>query len=531
MSNSGPRKYLLLTLIAFFLACIPSVLHRSIWTDEAWTMLLLSGQMLPSYPDTVTTPEPIQQMLHREASVKQTLSTLFEDDVHPPVYFLLAKAWVSVFGQTLLSLRWMSVATGLACIFVFYRFLGLSSQALARIATPIFAFSTGVLHYSTEGRHYIGSLLGLLFILYLMGKLNANRDSLKGSNAWLLVALVATTSLSVLTNYLVIFPIAACYFWFIVIESNWRSGLISGLCSALVFTLWLPFLFEHRPDIAAGTQGFNALSQELHAFDFTAGETGWQGLHRQLYLLLQGVFGSFYIASSAAYPTLLHWAGRLALTGLIAVGVTSVIARPTESANVRLAWLFILLTITPAAGALLLYILVDKQLYGLRYMMLSAPGLAALCGMGVLRLYRFNLTLGVVVWGGVLALLLSVANWGYSSSYFQGKTIYRDLAKSLQQQPTASSLVIAGRGPLPGNTTALFYELPANAQVLVLRQDSDIDSVLATAGQYDHIWLIRVRELTRAIEDGLAKSLERSWMKTEVLEQVEHYERSASAAQ
>jgi hypothetical protein len=65
--------------------------------------------------------------------------------------------------------------------------------------------------------------------------------------------------------------------------------------------------------------------------------------------------------------------------------------------------------------------------------------------------------------------------------------------------------------------------------VLVLRQDSDIDSVLATAEQYDHVWLIRVRELTRAIENALAKSLGQSRERTEVLQQVEHYERSTTA--
>jgi hypothetical protein len=121
--------------------------------------------------------------------------------------------------------------------------------------------------------------------------------------------------------------------------------------------------------------------------------------------------------------------------------------------------------------------------------------------------------------------LLSVANWGYTTSYFQGKTIYREFAASMQQLPTDRSLVIAGSGPMPGNTTALFYELPANAHVLVLRQDSDLRSVLATAERFDHVWLIRVRELTRAIEDGLAESLEQSWNKKEVLEQIEHYEK------
>jgi uncharacterized membrane protein len=531
LRRNNTNKYLLLTLVSFLLACVPSVLHRSIWTDEAWTLLLLSGQMLPTYPETVTTPESIQQFMHSGATVKQTLHTLIEDDVHPPAYFLLAKAWASLFGQTLFSLRWLSVALGLASILLFCRFLELSSPALARIATPIFAFSTGVLHYSTEVRHYIFSLLGLVITLYLMGRLIASRDKPRTDNARLVAALIAATSISLLTNYLVAFPIAAAYLWFTVLQSNWRIGFISGLCSLLVFSLWLPFLFQHRPDVAIGTQGLDALSQELYAFDYHAGEIGWQGLPRQLYLILQGIFGSLYIASHDAYPTLLHWAGRLFLASLVAIGAASAIARPEKADPGRLVWLFILLALTPAAGALILYFLVDKQLYALRYMMLAAPGLAALCGMGILHLYRLNARLGGVSLAAALVFLLSVANWGYSSSYFQGKTIYREVAAMMHRQGPGSSLVIAGTGPMPGNTTALLYELSPDAEVLVLRRNSDVSSVLDTAERYDHVWLIRVGALTRAIEDELAESLGRSWVKRDVIEQVEYYEQSAPIPQ
>lgn len=529
--TTGSRKYLLLTLIAFLIACVPSVLQRSIWTDEAWTMLLLSGQLVPTYPETVTTPAPVQQLLQTRAPVEQTLRTLIEDDVHPPAYFLLAKAWASVFGQTLLPLRWLSVAIGLASIVVFSRFLELSSPMLARIATPVFAFSTGLLHYSTEVRHYIFSLLGLVITLYLMGRIIASRDAPEADKYWLLAALIASTSISVLTNYLAAFPIAAAYLWFVVVQSNWRVGMIGGLCSLLVFALWLPYLFQHPMNIAAPTGGLNALSQELRVFDYSAGATGWQGLHQQLYLILQGVFGSLYLASHSAYPSILYWSGRLFLAGLVALGAVAALARPQKVDPGRLAWLFILLSLAPAAGALLLYVIVDKQLYGMRYMMLASPGLAALCSMGILSLYHRAPALGRLTWGAALVCLLSVANWGYTASYFQGKTIYRDMAAAMQRQGPGRSLVIAGVGPMPGNTTALFYELPPDTEVLVLQQDSAIEQVLAIASSYDHVWLVRVRELTRTLEDGLAATLGQTWEKKGVLEQVEHYQKSAASAQ
>ena len=529
--GSGNRKYLLLTLIAFFLACAPSVLQRSAWTDEIYTLLLLSGHLLPSYPTTVTTPEATQQILHHHAPATQMLDSLIKDDVHPPVYFLLAHAWTSVFDQALTSLRWLSVVAGLLAIGFFYYFLETQSPSLANIATPVFAFSSGVLHYSTEARQYMPSLLGVVITLYLMGRIIAHRAQGGNAGTWRVAALAAATALSVLTNYLAAFPLAAAYLWFVVLGSNWRAGLTSGMVAALVFALWLPFLLQYRPEIAARAQGLAALSQELYAFDYSAGATGWEGLPRQLFLVLQGVFGSLFIASHTAYPDVLHWAGRLFLTALAALGAVASIARPENTTTGRLAWLFVCLAIAPAAGALLLYVLMDKQLYGMRYMMLAAPGLAGLCGLGIQRIFRHRAAQGVATGALALAFLLSVANWGYTSSYFQGKTVYRALAAALQREGMAHSLVIAGRGPMPGNTTALFYELPPDAKVLVLQRDSDVASVLAIAAPYEHVWLIRVRELTLDVEDELARTLPQRWEKRDVLEQIEHYAQAAPAAQ
>jgi hypothetical protein len=178
----------------------------------------------------------------------------------------------------------------------------------------------------------------------------------------------------------------------------------------------------------------------------------------------------------------------------------------------------------PAAGVIILYFVLTKQLSELRYMMLAAPGLAALCGIGILRIYQINARMGVLAWCASLAFLLSVANWGYASSYYQGKTIYRDFSTLLQQHQHDSNLVIAGTGPLPGNTAALFYELPPDTNVVVLRPDTNVEAILATSARYDHVWLVRIRELTRGVEDKLAESLQRSRKNTEIFYQIEHFE-------
>jgi hypothetical protein len=60
--------------------------------------------------------------------------------------------------------------------------------------------------------------------------------------------------------------------------------------------------------------------------------------------------------------------------------------------------------------------------------------------------------------------------------------------------------------------------------VVVLRPDTNVEAILATSARYDHVWLVRIRELTRGVEDKLAESLQRSRKNTEIFYQIEHFE-------
>jgi uncharacterized membrane protein len=528
LRKSSTASFLLVILTAFILVCTPGVLQRSIWTDEAYSMLILSGEHIPSFADSVTIAEHVQNKMHARASIGQTINTLINDDIHPPVYFVLAKAWSTFFGQSLLSLRWMSVVTGTLAIAVFFQFLKLYSRNLAIVATSLFAFSTAVLHYSAEARFYIVSLLGLVTILYLLATISKGHHSWYFRSFFLLPVLAIITALTFLTNYLAIVSMGVCYIWFCLDRSNWRAGMLSGAVALLLMSIWLPFLFEHNIDGQNQSLGLEGLSRAMSLFELqpdtpdpAAEATGWL---RHLHANVVGTFGSFYIASHIDYPTLLHWLGRFLLFGLIALGAISGLRYASTSEDKWNVGLFVLLVIVPAIGMSVLSLFITKDLSELRYRMLAAPGLAALCGLGIIRVYQISARMGLVAWGAALLFLLSVANWGYSTSYFQGKTIYREFSRLLQREDLANSLVIAGTGPMPGNTAALFYELPGRAKVVVLQLDTDVDRLLSIAAPYEHIWLVRVFEKTREVETQLANSLALSGRNKAVFHQIEHYE-------
>src|SRR3990167_970423 len=77
---------------------------RSLWFDEAFSWRLIQF--------------PLPEMLTRAAA-----------DVHPPLYYLLLKAWAFVFASSLLSLRSFSVVFAAASIATAYLFTSYATRS------------------------------------------------------------------------------------------------------------------------------------------------------------------------------------------------------------------------------------------------------------------------------------------------------------------------------------------------------------------------------------------------------------------
>lgn len=54
-------------------------------------------------------------MLETRMPFGEMLRFLFVEDVHPPVYFVMLKTWLSVFGQSVFAARCFSLAGMIAC--------------------------------------------------------------------------------------------------------------------------------------------------------------------------------------------------------------------------------------------------------------------------------------------------------------------------------------------------------------------------------------------------------------------------------
>lgn len=208
---------------------------RTLWFDEAFSWRLVSF--------------PWPEMLDR-----------LTQDNNPPLYFVLLKLWVGIFGSTHLALRSLSVLLGLLTTGGAY-VLTVEALADGRGQRPPQARETGLLfaalvalsvfhiRYSWEARPYaLGTALAALSSWALLRALHAPRRRL---SPWLLFALFA--SLFAHTHNYALFSLVAQGLFalgYLAIEADWdvrrfaRSPQVryTALAAVLIVVAWLPWL-------------------------------------------------------------------------------------------------------------------------------------------------------------------------------------------------------------------------------------------------------------------------------------------------
>ncbi|MCL5667213.1 MAG: glycosyltransferase family 39 protein [Patescibacteria group bacterium] len=200
-------------------------------------------------------------------------------DVHPPMYYIFLKFWHYIFGDSLLSLRGMSIFFGTASIWAGYAFVkeAFKNERAALWAALLIAVNPFQLQYVTEARMYtMGAFFALLAAYFLVKTLNQEKnlhsdESLNMPN----LPQDIRFKRSVLTNYLgftlcMVVIIYTHYYLFFTAAALGFYGLIfavyhyrknykryvpllsSFIVIAVSFLPWLrTFLFQYR-QVGAG---------------------------------------------------------------------------------------------------------------------------------------------------------------------------------------------------------------------------------------------------------------------------------------
>ncbi len=187
----------------------------SIWIDESATLLLVG-------------PHSVGQIVD---------FTRF--DAHPPLWYLILKPWLELFGTNVIASRAQSALFMLGAFAVWYRFLKLRfSRAVALLALALMVTNPMLLHYAIEGRMYaFAILLVSLSCLLITGS---------WKRRWIAYWFCAVAMLW--THYFLAFVLLAQFGYLLLArKEHGRSVLwlvIYGASIVATFVPWLPYAFQ-----------------------------------------------------------------------------------------------------------------------------------------------------------------------------------------------------------------------------------------------------------------------------------------------
>jgi uncharacterized membrane protein len=224
------------------------------WHDEVYTTIFASGYQAEDWKAELFTGEllPAEKVLiFQQYSPEQgMLSTIWglaqDEPQHPPLYYLLLRAWCGIWGTDVEMIRALSVLFGvLALPALYWLGMGLSERKeVAETGVKLLAVSPFFVLYSQEAREY--ALWAFLSILSCAALLRAFR--VRTVWAWGLFSLF--TVLSLYTSFSAVGVILAQILLVIIQERGrfTRAGLeaVGAFAVAAVgFLPWGWLLYQH----------------------------------------------------------------------------------------------------------------------------------------------------------------------------------------------------------------------------------------------------------------------------------------------
>lgn len=195
------------------------------WYDERFTILLTRL----SYPD---------------------LLTAIAGDVHPPLYYLLARFWMQFIptGMGLAAqafwLRMLSVLFTIGSIITFSKILPDFSNVIPiryrKLLVTVFAVNGMVVYFAVEGRMYALLLLLTLLVVYL-----------GNHKHWVLLAVVNLATLYTHNYALFYLPVTAFYLW-LRHKEHIRHLILAYALPILGFLPWAWILYRQTTAIHTG---------------------------------------------------------------------------------------------------------------------------------------------------------------------------------------------------------------------------------------------------------------------------------------
>jgi|GEM_PF-4397869 len=124
-------------------------------------------------------------------------------DLHPPLHTVMLKGWISLFGESRVAMRMLSVLFGvftLPAIYLIARYR--TNPRIAVIACLFLALNPMNVHYSREARAYAALSFFLLWAIYFFLALVRERQSRTGNTGWLFAGFAVCLAMTFHLHYL-----------------------------------------------------------------------------------------------------------------------------------------------------------------------------------------------------------------------------------------------------------------------------------------------------------------------------------------
>lgn len=368
----------------------------SLWHDEAFSALLIKY----SWPE----------MMYRIGL-----------DVHPPMYYIALRFWHYIFGDSLLSLRGMTVFFGVGTVWATWLFVktAFKNERMALWAALLVALNPFQIQYATEARMYtMGAFFAMLGAYFVTKALQGQREYYKDAGVGIpnlpqdlrlrrtiilnYVGFALCVIVMIYTHYYLLFTAAAlclyafAYHFFHHRFTLKRYGVLLATYAliALAYVPWLPtFLYQYKQ---VG-EGYWIPKMDIWSVPST---------------LWQLVLGFGYDLNNG---TTQKW--MVALT----VVVLYIIFRFLRKIQYFEKWVVILAVLAPFGGSLLFLVLAklkgsDSSVYLVRYFLYTSAFLSVIIAAWLYEL-RWR-TLAVIV-----LLAYSLTNLAAFSSYWKDVNI------------------------------------------------------------------------------------------------------------
>lgn len=357
-------------------------------------------------------------------------------EVTPPLYPIVAGLTQGI-GDSLNSLRWVSLLAGVACIPLTY-LLGVRTvgRRAALVGAGVMALSPFMIFYATEARAYA------LMMLLVLGSSLALLQALEGPRRrwWALYA--ALSCAAMYTHYTAAFVLLGQAAWALGFHRHAWKWLVGANVAAAV--AYLPWLSSYQADKDSPGADLIGVLQPFGLDAFTQDVLHWAVSHPGLNFSVREMPGDVALA-------------LMALALVIAAAVTAVELLSRERALRRpgegVILVLVLAAVTPVLAGI--YSAVDVSIFLPRNLIAGSPGLALVLGW-VVTLPRQRVAY-------VAASVLLLAGFGIGGARLldaEGqRTDYKAAARFIAERGGPGSVTV----DLPGNSPGPLSQLDAAA--------------------------------------------------------------------